>query len=275
MNVDVSRVLFITWHDKFWLNADCLYQLLMSLLTLSAAFCMILLSRHPVCDQFSSQFPNQNINLFQTTNHLHFNFHSSSHQGQHANDSCNSLFIFSFIISSMRNPSNPFDVYCTVPIQQGIWLDLQTHLLHFTPTYFILQQICDAHFTSGFFFCSVHFFVRDSDRLQWGRDAVSLVHRPAICPLHHLSCHHPTLVDPERNRHPEVHEVCSARPQSEWHPTFMFMMELFPPDFSVLGTLAATYLCVAVIVKYYLMESHMVVITPEHSQGSVTRSFLS
>ncbi|XP_068586807.1 putative sodium-coupled neutral amino acid transporter 8 [Cebidichthys violaceus] len=36
---------------------------------------------------------------------------------------------------------------------------------------------------------------------------------------------------------------------------------------SVLGTLAATYLCVAVIVKYYMMESHTVVITPEHSQG--------
>ncbi|XP_071345167.1 putative sodium-coupled neutral amino acid transporter 8 [Trachinotus anak] len=36
---------------------------------------------------------------------------------------------------------------------------------------------------------------------------------------------------------------------------------------SVLGTLAATYLCVAVIVKYYLMESHAVIITPEHSQG--------
>ncbi|XP_078113786.1 putative sodium-coupled neutral amino acid transporter 8 [Sander vitreus] len=36
---------------------------------------------------------------------------------------------------------------------------------------------------------------------------------------------------------------------------------------SVLGTLAATYLCVAVIVKYYLMESHDAIITPEHSQG--------
>ncbi|KAK5873914.1 hypothetical protein PBY51_018914 [Eleginops maclovinus] len=36
---------------------------------------------------------------------------------------------------------------------------------------------------------------------------------------------------------------------------------------SVLGTLAATYLCVAVIVKYYLMESHTVIITPEHSEG--------
>ncbi|KAK1890818.1 putative sodium-coupled neutral amino acid transporter 8 [Dissostichus eleginoides] len=38
---------------------------------------------------------------------------------------------------------------------------------------------------------------------------------------------------------------------------------------SVLGTLAATYLCVAVIVKYYLMESHNVIITPEHSEGSM------
>ncbi|XP_034384981.1 putative sodium-coupled neutral amino acid transporter 8 [Cyclopterus lumpus] len=36
---------------------------------------------------------------------------------------------------------------------------------------------------------------------------------------------------------------------------------------SVLGTLAATYLCVAVIVKYYMMESHTAIITPEHSQG--------
>uniref|UniRef100_A0A665TRV1 Solute carrier family 38 member 8b n=1 Tax=Echeneis naucrates TaxID=173247 RepID=A0A665TRV1_ECHNA len=36
---------------------------------------------------------------------------------------------------------------------------------------------------------------------------------------------------------------------------------------SVLGTLAATYLCVAVIAKYYLMENHAVIITPEHSQG--------
>ncbi|XP_023133184.1 putative sodium-coupled neutral amino acid transporter 8 [Amphiprion ocellaris] len=36
---------------------------------------------------------------------------------------------------------------------------------------------------------------------------------------------------------------------------------------SVLGTLAATYLCVAVIVRYHLMESHTAIITPEHSQG--------
>ncbi|XP_003970103.1 putative sodium-coupled neutral amino acid transporter 8 [Takifugu rubripes] len=36
---------------------------------------------------------------------------------------------------------------------------------------------------------------------------------------------------------------------------------------SVLGTLAASYLCVAVIVKYYLMESHPVLIPPDTSQG--------
>ncbi|XP_038558013.1 putative sodium-coupled neutral amino acid transporter 8 [Micropterus salmoides] len=42
---------------------------------------------------------------------------------------------------------------------------------------------------------------------------------------------------------------------------------------SVLGTLAATYLCVAVIVKYYLMESHAVIISPEHSQGSWASMF--
>ncbi|KAM4744417.1 putative sodium-coupled neutral amino acid transporter 8 [Anableps anableps] len=35
---------------------------------------------------------------------------------------------------------------------------------------------------------------------------------------------------------------------------------------SVLGTLAATYLCVAVVVKYYLMDSH-IVISPEQSRG--------
>ncbi len=44
---------------------------------------------------------------------------------------------------------------------------------------------------------------------------------------------------------------------------------LFSLYVSVLGTLAASYLCVAVIAKYYLMESHTAVITPEHSQGSV------
>ncbi|XP_043993917.1 putative sodium-coupled neutral amino acid transporter 8 [Gambusia affinis] len=35
---------------------------------------------------------------------------------------------------------------------------------------------------------------------------------------------------------------------------------------SVLGTLAATYLCVAVVVKHYLMDSHMI-IYPEQSRG--------
>uniref|UniRef100_H2LYH2 Solute carrier family 38 member 8b n=1 Tax=Oryzias latipes TaxID=8090 RepID=H2LYH2_ORYLA len=42
---------------------------------------------------------------------------------------------------------------------------------------------------------------------------------------------------------------------------------------SVLGTLAATYLCVAVIVKYYLMDTHAAIITPEHIQGSWASMF--
>lgn len=36
---------------------------------------------------------------------------------------------------------------------------------------------------------------------------------------------------------------------------------------SVLGTLAATYLGVAVIVKYYLKDEHTADLTPEHSEG--------
>ncbi|XP_029000817.1 putative sodium-coupled neutral amino acid transporter 8 [Betta splendens] len=36
---------------------------------------------------------------------------------------------------------------------------------------------------------------------------------------------------------------------------------------SVLGTLAATYLCIAVTVKYFLMDTHTAIITPEHNEG--------
>lgn len=43
----------------------------------------------------------------------------------------------------------------------------------------------------------------------------------------------------------------------------------FPPGVSVLGTLAASYLCVTVIVKYYLMESHLVLIPPVNNHGWV------
>uniref|UniRef100_A0A3B3YBH2 Amino acid transporter transmembrane domain-containing protein n=1 Tax=Poecilia mexicana TaxID=48701 RepID=A0A3B3YBH2_9TELE len=41
---------------------------------------------------------------------------------------------------------------------------------------------------------------------------------------------------------------------------------------SVLGTLAATYLCVAVVVKYYLMDSHRIIYT-EQSRGSWASMF--
>ncbi|XP_065123809.1 putative sodium-coupled neutral amino acid transporter 8 [Paramisgurnus dabryanus] len=39
---------------------------------------------------------------------------------------------------------------------------------------------------------------------------------------------------------------------------------------SVLGTLAATYLSVAVVVKYYLKDEHSADLTPEHSEGLVS-----
>ncbi|XP_061670436.1 putative sodium-coupled neutral amino acid transporter 8 [Syngnathoides biaculeatus] len=39
---------------------------------------------------------------------------------------------------------------------------------------------------------------------------------------------------------------------------------------SVLGTLAGTYLCVAVIAKYYLMENHTAILTPAHTQGAAS-----
>uniref|UniRef100_A0A3B3B932 Solute carrier family 38 member 8b n=1 Tax=Oryzias melastigma TaxID=30732 RepID=A0A3B3B932_ORYME len=42
---------------------------------------------------------------------------------------------------------------------------------------------------------------------------------------------------------------------------------------SVLGTLAATYLCVAVIVKYYLMDTHTAIVTPEDIVGSWASMF--
>uniref|UniRef100_A0A4W4GA24 Amino acid transporter transmembrane domain-containing protein n=1 Tax=Electrophorus electricus TaxID=8005 RepID=A0A4W4GA24_ELEEL len=37
---------------------------------------------------------------------------------------------------------------------------------------------------------------------------------------------------------------------------------------SVLGTLAASYLCVAIIVKYYIKEEHRVDLIPEHTDGT-------
>lgn len=132
----------------------------------------------------------------------------------------------------------------------------------------------NAPFVSGLSLCSVYFFIWDGDWLQWGRDALSLVHRPAIRPLHHVPRPHPTSLHPKRNRHPEIHEVHAAGLWSEWRTTITGFNS-FSPRISVLGTLAATYLCVAVIVKYYLMESHSVIVTPEHSQGSVTLSSLS
>lgn len=56
---------------------------------------------------------------------------------------------------------------------------------------------------------------------------------------------------------------------SEQRPAWMGF-NAFAPGLSVLGTLAASYLCVTVIVKYYLMENHRVLIRPDNNHGSVT-----
>lgn len=107
-----------------------------------------------------------------------------------------------------------------------------------------------------------------------GRDAISLVHRPTICPLHHVPRHHLATVHPKRNQYPEIHEVQCAKQwfrTTEWRAWFNCSRSSRPV--SVLGTLAATYLCVAVTVKYCLMEDHTVIITPEHREGSVTLFF--
>lgn len=57
------------------------------------------------------------------------------------------------------------------------------------------------------FCCSVYLLISVNYRLPGGRDAVSLVHRPQICPLHHVPHHNPAPVHPKRNWHPEVHKV--------------------------------------------------------------------
>lgn len=116
----------------------------------------------------------------------------------------------------------------------------------------------------------MYFSLWDSYGVEWGRNALPLVHRPTICPLCHVPCNHPTTVHPKRNRHPEIHEVRSTNLQSAWLTAQCKCLREFIVSLcvSVLGTLAATYLCVAVTVKYYLMDSHAV-ITPDHSQRSV------
>lgn len=121
------------------------------------------------------------------------------------------------------------------------------------------------------YFHSVHFFVWNGNRLYRGRNPIPLVHRPTLHPLCNVPCHHPATVHLKRNWYPEIHQVQGL---SEGHSTMhkFDVIKLFSSCVSVLGTLAASYLCVAVIVKYYLMESHTVIVTPEHSQGSVTNT---
>lgn len=69
-------------------------------------------------------------------------------------------------------------------------------------------------------------------------------------------------------------KLASRNTQGTQHPSEQRAdwvgFDVFPPRVSVLGTLAASYLCVTVIVKYYLMEGPLVLTPPDNSQGSVT-----
>lgn len=141
------------------------------------------------------------------------------------------------------------------------WLRLTLHDL-MTPVWADNRGLCVL--------LSVCFIIWGGDRVDWGRDASSLVHRPALRPLHHLCLHHLTLVHPKRDRHPEIHKVNPTKPLLWVTRLNQWTCSL---HVSVLGTLAATYLCVAVVVKFYLMDSSMSITTPEHSQGSVPSSF--
>lgn len=62
----------------------------------------------------------------------------------------------------------------------------------------------------GLSFFSLHLPVRDHHGLHRWRDAVPLVHGPAIFSLHRVPRHHPPSVHPERNWHPEIHQVSST-----------------------------------------------------------------
>lgn len=86
-----------------------------------------------------------------------------------------------------------------------------------------------------------------------------------------MSHHHPAAVNPQRNWHSKIHKVCAS---VHWNNLQLLSLNVFSLHHSVLGTLAATYLCVAVIVKYYQMDNHMANLTPLHPQGSVTMVFV-
>lgn len=175
----------------------------------------------------------------------------------------------------MRNPSNPFDVFCAVPILNRAfdWIYKHTYCSMLLP--WCLHFAADMMMLISPLLCSSPVCISLYETVTGSSEAEMPYHwytdqRFAlfiICLVIILPLSIPKEIGIQKYTRYAAF-VCGLIK----HLTFMFMIELFPPDFSVLGTLAATYLCVAVIVKYYLMESHMVVITPEHSQGSVTRS---
>lgn len=66
---------------------------------------------------------------------------------------------------------------------------------------------CETEIGLCFCFASGRFSLWDRDRVGRGRDAISLVRWPAVYALHHVPRHHPSTLHPERNQHPEIHEV--------------------------------------------------------------------
>lgn len=73
---------------------------------------------------------------------------------------------------------------------------------------------CSAGVCPLSFFSSVYFLIWVHYWLYGGRDALSLVHRPQIRPLHCVPRHHPTPVHSQRNWHPEIHKVHSISQSS-------------------------------------------------------------
>ncbi|KAG7278825.1 hypothetical protein CRUP_010388, partial [Coryphaenoides rupestris] len=119
-----------------------------------------------------------------------------------------------------------------------------------------IGQLCEVCFCFNLFMISVAFLVVVQDQLE--KLCLSLYGTVTGSPEMHMPYHWYT------DQSFALFVVC-----------LIFILPLSIPKEigiqkytrSVLGTLAATYLCVAVIVKYYLMESHTAVISPEHSQG--------
>ncbi|CAL8243232.1 unnamed protein product [Lota lota] len=117
-------------------------------------------------------------------------------------------------------------------------------------------QLCEVCFCFNLFMISVAFLVVVQDQLE--KLCVSLYETVTGSTEAHMPYHWYT------DQRFALFVVC-----------LLFILPLSIPKeigiqkyTSVMGTLAATYLCVAVITKYFLMESRAVVLSPQHNQGA-------